>query len=300
MLTTLARIVKYGIQSFQRNVLTSIATIIVMVLALLVFQGLIMFNILTKSAVQSLQDKIDISVYFKTIISEDKILEISRSIESLEEVKTVTYVSREKALELFGEKYKGNETISQALEELETNPLLASVNIKARDPNDYAKIAEYIDEGFADEIQKISYTESRVAIDRLNKIVDTAEKMGFALTLFLAFTAILVTFNTIQLAIYSNREEISIMRLVGASNIFIRGPYVVEAVLFGIMATFISMALMIPVIQMSAPYITSFLNDNIETHFYGNFLSFFFYQLLFGISLGVISGVIAIRRYLRV
>jgi cell division transport system permease protein len=300
MLTTLARIIKYGIQSFRRNVLTSIATIIVMVLALLVFQGLIMFNMLTKIAVQSLQDKIDISVYFKTTVPEDKILEISRSIESLEEVKTVTYVSREKALELFEEKYKGNETISQALDELETNPLLASVNIKARDPNEYGKIAEYINGGFAEEVQKVSYTESRVAIERLNKIVDTAEKMGFALTLFLAFTAILVTFNTIQLAIYSNREEISIMRLVGASNIFIRGPYVVEAVLFGIVATFISMALMIPVIQMSAPYITSFLNDNIETHFYGNFFSFFFYQLLFGIGLGVISGVIAIRRYLRV
>ncbi len=300
MFTTLARIIKYGIQNFRRNALTSIATIIVMVLALLVFQGLIMFNILTKSAVASLQDKIDISVYFKTTVPEDEILKIARSIESLEEVKTVTYISRDKALELFEEKYKGNTTISQALEELETNPLLASVNIKARDSNEYGTIAEYVQEGFTEEVHKISYTESRVAIDRLNKIIDTAEKMGFGLTLFLAFTAILVTFNTIQLAIYSNREEIAIMRLVGASNIFIRGPYMIEAVLFGVFATLVSMAIMTPLVNVSAPYVSSFLNENIGTHFYGNFFSFFFYQLLFGIVLGIISGVIAIRRYLKV
>jgi cell division transport system permease protein len=300
MFTTLLRIIKYGIQSFKRNVLTSVATVVVMVLALLMFQGLILFNMLTNNAVQSLEDKIDISVYFKTTTTEDTILNISRSLESLTTVRSVTYISREEALKIFQEKKEGDPIISQALEELGENPLLASLNIKAKDPGEYGAIAKSVAEGFGEYIDKISYDESQAAIERLNKIITTAERLGFALTIFLALTAILVTFNTIQLAIYSNREEIGIMRLVGASNVFIRGPYVVEAVVFGIIAAVVSMAVIAPMVHTVSPYLSSFLEQDIQVQFYGSFFSFLFYQLLFGIGLGALSGIIAIRRYLKI
>ena len=300
MLTTLLRIIKYGLQSFRRNVLTSVATVIVMVLALLMFQGLILFNIVMQGAVHSLENKIDISVYFKTTTPEDTILNISRSLESLKTIKIVTYISRDEALKIFQEQKAGDPITSQALQELGDNPLQASLNIKANDPKDYGAIAASVSDGFKEYIEKVTYDESQAAIDRLNKIVDTAERMGLALTIFLALTAVLVTFNTIQLAIYSNREEISIMRLVGASNVFIRGPYIVEAVMFGIVAAVVSMAIITPLVNISAPYLSSFLENNIQTQFYGNFFSFFFYQLLFGIVLGAVSGSIAIRRYLKI
>jgi len=134
MATTLSRIIKYGIQNFRRNILVSVATIIVMVLALLVFEGLIIFNFVTDRAVTSLEEKIDIVVSFKMEVSEDDILKLSRSLESLKEVKTVEYISRERALEIFNEAHKDDPNISQALELLESNPLLASLNIKAHDP----------------------------------------------------------------------------------------------------------------------------------------------------------------------
>lgn len=302
MATTLFRIIKYGLQSFWRNGLLSVATIIVMVLALMVFEGLILFSVLTKTAIVSLEDKIDISVYFKTNAPEDEILRIKNSLASVREVKSVEYVSRDKALEIFQEKYKGDPTISQALTELEANPLLAALNVKANDPNDYQVIASYLEnQTFKDLIEKVTFTQSRLAIERLTKIVDTVEKVGLALTIFLALTAALVTFNTIRLAIYSNREEIGIMRLVGASNAFINGPYIFEAIIFGIVAAVLSLVITAPFINLGSSYVQDFIPEmNLETYYYSNIFKLFAYQMLFGILLAIISGSVAIRKYLKI
>ena len=280
----------------------SVATIIVMILALMVFEGLIISNVLTKTAVSSLEDKIDISVYFKTNAAEDEILRLKRSLEGVAEVKSVDYISREKALEIFQTKYQSDPTITQALQELGENPLQASLNIKAHDPNDYATIAASLtDDSFKNLIEKVTYTQSRLAIERLSKIVDTAEKVGLALTIFLALTAALVTFNTIRLAIYSNREEIGIMRLVGASNVFINGPYIMEAIIFGVLSAILSLIITAPFINLIAPYLQTFIPEmDLKTYFLSNLFNLFFYQLLFGILLAIVSGSIAIRRYLKI
>jgi len=302
MFTTLLRLIKYGIQSFKRSALTSVATIIVMVIALVFFEGLIIFNVVTDTAIKSLQDKIDISVYIKTNVSEDKIFEFKQSLESLEEVRITEYISRDRALEIFEERYKDNPTISQALIELGSNPLFASLNVKAHNPEDYAFIASHLTkDAFKDIIEKITYTDSQTAIERLNSIASTAERAGFALTIFLAVTAALVIFNTIRLAIYANREEISIMRLVGASDIFINGPYIVQAIIFAILAAIASIVITAPFINLSSPYVTSFIAEmNLHDYFYSHIFILFMYQLLFGIVLGIVSGMIAVRRYLKI
>jgi len=302
MATTLARIIKYGFQSLWRNGWLSVATINVLILTLIVFNGLIMFSVLTKTAVASLQEKIDISVYFRANVPEDEILKLSRSLQNLEAVKDVEYVSQDKALEIFKERHKDDLTIGQALEELEANPLLASLNIKAHDPTRYQEIATYLSsESLKPLIEDVTYSQSRLAIERLNLIVDTVKKIGLGLTIFLALTAALVMFNTISLAIYSNREEIGIMRLVGASNMFINGPYVIEAIAFGVFASILSLVIIAPFIDVTSPYLQSFIPEmNLETYFYGNLFRLFGYQLLFGIGLGVVSAVIAIRRYLKI
>ncbi len=301
MATTLARILKYGLQSFRRNSLISVATIIVMVLALLVFQGLIIFNAVTKTAIASLNDKIDVSVYFKTSVSEDDILKIEKALESLKEVKRVDYISRDRALEIFQELHKDDPTITEAIKISEENPLLASLNIKANDPNDYASILNYFnDPNVKPLIERIPDAKNRNVIDRLNRIVAVIKGIGLGLTIFLAVTAIIVTFNTIRLAIYSNREEIGIMRLVGASNTFINGPYFVEAVIFGVIAAVISLIVAAPFISFSSPHVQSFIPEmNLETYFYGNLGLLFLYQVFFSVFLGIVSGAIATRQYLK-
>jgi cell division transport system permease protein len=300
MFVTLTRIIKFGVQAFVRNGLLSVSTIGIMILAAMVFEGLIIFNVVSRSAITTIQDKIDISVYFKSNAPEDSILNIKRSLEGLDEVKDAQYVSREQALADFKARHAGEEVVSQTLDELEQNPLLASLNIKAKDPRQYDTIAQYLSaDNLADLIEKVTYAQNQVVIDRLIALIETFQKAGITMTVFLAFLAVMVTFTTIRLAIFSASDQLSIMRLVGASNSFIRGPYIIEGIFYGFIAGIVSFLIFIPVMRFASPYVVSFIPEvNLAAYFGTHFLSLFFYQLLFCIGLGVLSGTIAIRRYL--
>ncbi len=302
MFTILSRIIKYGILGFRRGGWLSAATVAIMVLTLLVFEGLIFFNVLTKIAIESFQDKIDISVYFKAEAPEDDILKIKSSLESLAEVKKVEYISRDKALEIFQAKHEKDQTISEALDELKDNPLLASLNIKAYNSSDYAAINNYLSaDSFKKSVEKISYAQNSLVIERLTKIISTAKKAGVFLTILFAAVAVLITFNTIRLAIYSYREEIGIMRLVGASNSFIQGPYIFEGIIYGLIAGVLSFIIALPLIYYTAPYIRVLIPEmSLWFYLLSNIFTLLFYQIIFGIVLGAVSSVIAIRKYLRV
>lgn len=271
-----------------------------MVIALIVFLGLIIFRFLTAQALEALQDKIDVSIYFKADAPEDEILKAKKALESLAEVKRVEYISRDRALEIFKERHVDNEAISQSLEELDLNPLLASLNIKAYHTEQYEAINRNLENApFKNFFEKITYAKNALVIERLGKIIDVTEKGGFAVIAFLAVVAALVTFNTIRLAIYASREEIGIMRLVGASNFLIRGPYMVEGIIYGVIAAALSMLLVSPVIYLASPVIRKVFEFRLWEYFVSNALLLFFYQLLFGVGLGIVSSFIAVRKYLR-
>lgn len=302
MTTFLARIIKYGWQNFWRGKWLSVATLIIIVLALMVFESLIVFTVITKTSLAILKDKIDISVYFKPATPEDEILKIKKAIETLPETEAVEYVSRDKALAIFKDKHQNDPTISQALNELEENPLTALINIKAKDPSQYAAIAIQLDKNdWRPLTQKITYRQNQVIIDRLSKIIDVSNRLGLIITILLALTAIIVTFNTVSLAIYSNRDEIGIMRLVGAPNHFISGPYMVEGIIYGVIGALLSLAIFWPAVYWGAPYLRYFVTDlDLRVYFFDNFWRLLGYQLLFGIALGVISSNFAIRKYLKI
>lgn len=302
MFTALFRIIKYGLIGFWRNSWLSLATISIIVMALIVFEGLMIFNVLTKTVIETVKEKIDISVYFKSEIPEDDMLKIKRSLESLSEVKGVEYISSDKALEVFKNRHIDDPAISQSLKELEENPLLASLNIKAGDPKEYAAIADYLEKaGFREKFEKITYAQNAVVIERLNKMIDTAERIGFISIIFLVLIAILVTFNTIRLAIYSNREEIGIMRLVGASNSFIRGPYLVEGIIYGFLSAILSVIIVLPIVYFGSPYVNVFIPEmNLWDYLVFDIFVILGYQTIFGVGLGVVSSFIAVRKYLRI
>ncbi|OGY63261.1 MAG: hypothetical protein A3I24_02300 [Candidatus Harrisonbacteria bacterium RIFCSPLOWO2_02_FULL_41_13b] len=302
MATTLARIIKYGVQNFLRNGWLSAVTILVMVLALFVFNSLVIFNFLTDSASFALKDKIDISVYFKEITGEDDILKVGKNLEALPEVRAVEYISKENALKIFSDAHKEDVVISSALEELGGNPLLASLNVKAKDPNDYDKIASYLENSsFFAAIEKVTYAQNQLVINRLAQVVNALENVGISVVIVLALIASLVTFNTIRLGIYSNREELGIMRLVGASNKYIRGPYIVNGILYGIIAGVLSLVIAAPIVSLASPYLSAFMPDvSLSNYFYGNLSKLLGYQLMFGMLLGSVSSVIAVRRYLKI
>ncbi len=301
MVTTFFRIIKYGKQNFSRNAWLSTATIAIMVLALLVFMGLIIFNVMTRTIISSIEDKIDISVYFKTTTAEDDILRIKSNLQGLPEVKSVDYISKDEALAIFKEKHANDQTISQAISQLTDNPLLASLNIKARNPSDYQAISDYLNNNsISPFVDKVSYTQNAGVIDRLNKITTTAKNGGLGLAIVMSLIAMLITFNTIRLAIYSNRENINIMRLVGGSNFFIRGPFLIEGILYGIISAVASLIILAPIIYFVSPYTNAVIPElNLWGYFMSNLPMLLVYQLLFGIGLGIISSFIAIGKYLK-
>ena len=272
-----------------------------MLLALLVSLGLIVFKEVTRKAVASLQDKIDIVVYFNTNTLEDQILNIKQSVESLPEVKSVEYISREQAIKIFKEKHKNEQSISRAIDIVGDNPLEASLNIKAHSPEQYASIAASLDNPvFKDFISQRSYEKNKGAIDRLVSIIEDINRGGLALTILLSVIAGLIVFNTIRLAIYSSRDEIGIMRAVGASNALVRGPFMVDGIAVGILAAVVSLILAMPILSFVSPYLSRFIPGlNISQYFYSNIFSFLLLQVVFGTAIGTVSSFLAVRKYLR-
>jgi len=302
MITTIVRITKYGWQNFTRNAWLSTATIAVMVLALSVFLGLVMFNVMTGTIISSIENKINISVYFKANTAEDDILNVQSQLESLPEVASVDYISKDQALATFEEKHQNDPTISQAIDQLGSNPLLASLNIRATNPNQYQIIADYLNNNSSIQpfVEKISYAQNAGIIDRLNRILTIAQRGGIGLTILMALIAMLITFNTIRLAIYSNRESITIMRLVGGSNFFVRGQFLVEGAVYGIVSAIVSMVLMAPVIYFISPYGTTLVPEMDMWHYFVSHSPLLFlYELLFGVVLGLVSSFFAAGKYLR-
>ncbi len=301
MFTIISRIIQFGTKNFWRNGWLSVTTVAIMVLALLVSMGLMIFGYITDQAVASIQDKIDISVYFKTNAPEDEILNIKTSLENMAEVKNVEYISSDKALEIFKAKHSDDQTIVQAINELNSNPLEASLNIKAKESRQYAIIAEYFNTPDLKQlVDSVSYAKNQVAIDRLGAIVQNVARGGFILTIVMAIIAGLVVFNTIRLAIYSGRDEIGIMRAVGASNGLVRGPFMVEGVISGVAAAILSVIVSMPMAYSVSPYIASFVPGlDVFGYFIANILRLTTYQILFAVVIGGFSSFIAVKRYLK-
>lgn len=301
MFTIISRIFHFGFKNFSRNGWLSVATVAIMTLALIVFGGLILFGYTTRQAAASIESKIDISVYFQTNTSEDQILDIQQSLQSLPEVANVTYTSRDQALADFQQAHSNDQTITQAINELDTNPLEASLNITAKDPSQYGDIANYLaSPNLTQYIDTVSYTQNQDVIDRLAKIVSTVEDGGLAAIIFLTIIAGLVVFNTIRIAIYASRDEIGIMRVVGASNSLVRGPFVIEGMLCGGIAAIVSLIIVTPCVYFISPYLNVFIPGlNLFQYFYTHIGQLLLYELAFGIIIGGFSSFFAVRRYLR-
>ena len=300
MITVLTRIIQYGWKNFIRNGLLSTTTVAIVTLSLIVFLGLILFNVLIDKTVATIQDKIDITVSFKNVTPEDEIFNVQRSLQGLPEVKSIDYVSRVQAMENFKARHGDDQDIAQALQELPDNPLEASLNIKAKNPDQYAVIAEYFkNPALGQFVSHVSYAENQIVIDRLNAIAKNVNRGGFLVTVILVIVAGLVVFNTIRLAIYSNRDEIGIMRAVGASNRFVRGPYVVEGIIVGFLSAVLSIVIALPGLSSVAPYISQAVPEvDIVSYFFQNILILIGYQLLAGVLVSAISSFVAVRRYL--
>ncbi len=318
LITKIKRTLKSGFVSFWRNGYVSLASVLVMTVTLLVISSMFLFGAMLKSTLNTIQSKVDISLYFKTDAAESDIMVFKRQLESQPQVESVSYISREQAYEDFRMRHQDDKSTLAALDEIGGNPLGASFNIKAKSPALYEGIVSYVkdiqDSGASNRseevgtasgavaiIDRVNYANNKQAIDALTRIIDSSNKLGFALILFFAFVAVLITFNTVRLAIYVFREEISVMRLVGASEMYIRGPFVTVGLMYGLVSALLTIIILFPVAYYVGPITVSLgTGINIWAFYLENFLKVFGIVVGAGLLLGIISSYLAVRKYLKV
>lgn len=253
--------------------------------------------------IEEARDKVDVAIYFKKDASEESISAVQGQLSDLkEQIKSVNYISKTEALENFKERHKEEPLYLSALEEIEGNPFLASLNIKATGPQYYASISSFLEEGvFRNLIEKISYYQNKKVIDKLFSITSKVRVGGIILSLVLGLLIVLVTLNTVKLSILSLKEEITTMKLVGASNWFIRAPFLMQGILYAIFAVLIvDVLLFAGLYVLNAKLEAWLLNFNVLAFIQGNFLTLLFWQLICTVALGIISAYIAVRKHLKV
>ncbi len=301
MFTSLKRIFKSGVLNFKRNLWLSIATIAITSIALFIFLSLMLFNFFTGEIIKIIENQIDLSIFFKNEVIEEDIIKTRDIISQLPQVAQVNYISKEQALEEFQSRHSKDEVINRALEELGDNPLQASLEIKAKDSSQYQEIVNFIETSdISNNISKVNFTENKLIIDRLNQITRTVERIGLILTIIFAGLTILIAFNFIRVSIYSFREEINIMRLVGASRSFIRGPFIVSGLITSIIAAITVFLIFWLLAYLGSPYVNSFVPEiNFYAFFVQNWFKLFAFEFLAGIVLVLISTFLATNKYLK-
>lgn len=301
MLISFKRVINYGWKGFSRNPSQNIATLVIMVIAISFITSIFLVQGPLEFLVSLVQEKADISVYFEAEILEEDVFKVQEELSQLSEVKEVKYISKEEALERFKEKYKDHPVLMESLEEVGGNPFLPALNVRTWEASQYQSVSRFLETGSSkDLINKVDYYERKSVIDKLFLTTFVIRRLGVILSIILVLITVLVAFNTIRLAIYSSRKEIGIMRLVGASNWFIRGPFLVQGIIVGIFATLITLLIFVPSLYFLSPKIEAFIPGfDLFTYFSQNLLYIFLVQIFAALFIGLVSSSIAIRKYLK-
>lgn len=304
MFITLKRITSFAINDFARNKGISLAAIFVLVVTIMLVTGLFFFQGVTQYLVSQVQDKIDITAYFKEDASEEDILKVKDEILKMSpDVKGVEYVSRDEALKTFTERHKDNSVFLKALEEVGQNPLWASLNITTTGSAlQYEQISNILQtDTYSAFIERVDFSQKKDTIEKVFAITSNINMFGLILGIILVIVAILVVFNTVKLTVEGSKDEISTMRIVGASDWFIRGPFIVQGAIYGLIAFAVCLLLS----ALSAYFLSSKIGVILPgfsafNYFLSNFWIFVLIQLGFGVGLGMISSFIVVRKYLEV
>jgi len=302
MLTKIKRIIKTGWKEFSRNIGLSMATVFIMIMVISLVTILFLLKPVSDILIGNVQKRVDVSVYLKEDVNTDQIMELRSELSKIPEVKEINYVSKEEALETFIEIHKDDPVLIESLTEVGYNPFLASLNIKAWEASQYEQVANFLEsDSFQNLIDKVDYYQRKPVIEKVFALANGVNKVGFFLGIIFGAIAVLISFNTVRIAIHSSKEEISIMRLVGASNWFIRGPFLVQGVIVGFIAVIITLLITFGFSYFLNSKIMSLAPEiNLWEIFISNLLILLLIQLATGVGLGIISSYIAVRKYLKI
>lgn len=306
-LITLGRIFNTGLLNFVRNATLAVAAVAVMVITLTIVLFSIITNATLTNTINDISAKIDVSVFLKDTTNEAQGKELTAQIEKLPNVASVTYLNKEKALQRYIDQNAGNQTLATAAS-LANNPIPATIIIKPRELNKIQDIANYL----ATEERKALQTEGspsysgdrQKAIENISQATNTLRQIGVIAVGVFGVVSALIIFNTIQMAIFNRRDELKIMRLLGAGSWFIRGPFVVESAIYGLLSAVLSILIINGAFVASSQALQAsslgLLDINYASRYFAeNFIYFLIFQLMLGTILGTASSIIATRRYLK-
>lgn len=298
---TSKRIIKLGFTNFWRNRWLSFSAALILSLTLITISIFVIFNIVINTTAKNIKEKIDISVYFYDLATEEQIDIIKSQVKNLPKVINTEYISKDQALKIWNER-SGNEKIKQLVTP-ENNPLPRSLEIKASDPEHLESIANFLlKDDYKDIIRKVDYSENKEVIEKLNNTISFSKKIGIILSLIFAVISILVILNTIKLTILTRKDEIGIMRLVGASDVFIKVPFFIESVLYGLLACLISLIVIGVGLKLLTPFMIKYLGEvnlNLTGFFLENLIIIGLLQLVIGVVLSIVCTFISIGKYLK-
>lgn len=297
------RVSRYGLIGFIRNGFVSLAAVSIMTLTLFVLAGLLLFGAALNATLAELTQKVDVNVYFTTTATDAQIQDIERMLQALPEVASVDFVSRDDALAQFRARHQNDQLTIQALDELKDNPLGASLEVRAKETSQYEAIAKFLENQSSGQsgsaIDRVNYSQNKAAIDRLTNIIETTKRLGSIVAFIFGIASVLIAFNTIRLAIYTARDEIGVMNLVGAGKWYVRGPFMIAGVLYGIVSALLVLLILYPVTASLGSSSERFFGTfNVFSYFVTAFPLFFVILTGAGVALGTLSSYLAVRRYL--
>ncbi|MFA5753778.1 MAG: permease-like cell division protein FtsX, partial [Patescibacteria group bacterium] len=293
---SLYRIIKFSFQDIARNAWLSIVTVTILLLALFSINTLVTVRLISDSAIGAVKEKINISLFLKPETPESEIMALKAKLASSDKVRDVVYISRQNALEDFRKKYENNQEVLAALKELGRNPLSPSLTIIPKNFDESSLLINELRVLDNPIIESRDFSDNTVILNKINSITKRVNEVGLFIIAIFILTSLLVVYNSIRVAIYTHRQEIEIMRLVGASNAFIYMPYLVSALVYSLVSILIVIAVFYPLLSLLQPYLEVFFTGysvNILSYFVDNFFAVFGVQFLIILLVNCLASLFA-------
>lgn len=304
MFTSTYRVIKFSFQNFWRNIWLSIITISMLVLTLITVNILFVLNRVTDQAIAFVENRIEVSVYFNENADPTKVTEALTYLRSLPQVKEVSEVTADDALTSFKQRHAQDSAILGSLDELGKNPFGPTLVVKAYSAKDFDSIIQALDNPrFRDQIRQKDFSDYQSIVGKIRQTTTQIRNGGILLSGIFFFIALLIIFNTVRVAIFIHREEIGIMRLVGASSSFIRAPFLIETILLSLFSIIIVMAIVYPTLAFIEPTFTQYFGSDTKglvSYFEQNGWWIFGGEFLALLAVTMGSTILAMRKHLKV
>lgn len=300
---SLFRIIKFSFQDIIRNGWLSIVTITILCLSLFSINTLSTVSFVSNGAVEAIKGKVNIGLYLKSDSLESDITALEEELMENPRIESVTYISKEKALVDFRDKYENNQEVLLALKEINQNPLSPSLIINPSNLEESNLLINELKVLDNPIIESRDFSDNSLVLEKIEAITKRVNDFGLVIILLFGFTSLLVVYNAIRVAIYTHRQEIEIMRLVGASNFFIYMPYIISSLIYALLSMLLIISTFLPLLTLLQPYLETFFvgySVNVLAYYLDNFLSIFGLQFLVVLGINIFASMVAVRRYTRI